>query len=73
MAIPEKTSGKKYSGCTLAEIMHSCSELDGTDWIQLPHEIVGACETLIKTERETIEVIAEALKPKELGGLEDEV
>ena len=73
LAIPEKASDKKYSGCTLAEIMHSCAELDGTDWIQLPHEIVGACETLIQTERETIAVIAEAFEPKELGGQEDEV
>ena len=30
LAIPEKTADKKYSGCTLAEIMHSCAELDGS-------------------------------------------
>ena len=73
LAIHEKVSDKKYSGCTLAEIMHSCSELDGTDWIRLPHEIVRACDTLIQTERETVEVIAEVFEPLELGGNENEV
>ena len=68
LAIPEKASDKKYSGCTLAKIMHSCTELDGTDWIRLPNEIVGACEILIQTERETTAVIAEMFNPLELGG-----
>lgn len=73
LAIPEKTLGKTYSGCTLAEIMHSCAELDGTGWIQLPHEIISACEALIDSECKTMAVIEEAFEPKALGGHKNEV
>ena len=58
---------------TILEIMHSCSETDGTDWRQLPEEIVSACETIIRTERETIEVLSEELECKRLGGQDEEL
>lgn len=70
---PESNPDKKYFGCNLAEIMHSCSEIDGTDWRQLPKEIVGACETIIRTERETIEVLSEELECKRIGGQDEEL
>lgn len=73
LSVPENLSNKKYADCTLAEIIHSCSEIDGTDWRQLPKEIVSACETIIQTERETIEVLAAELEYQTLGGQENEM
>lgn len=73
LSIPNNLSNKKYTDCTLAEIMHSCSEIEGADWMQLPKEIVGACETIIQTERETIEVLSEELECQRLGGQENEM
>jgi hypothetical protein len=72
LAIPENNPNKKYYGCTLADIMHSSSEIDGTDWRRLPKEIVCACETIIRTESEMIELLTEELKPKHLGGQNEE-
>lgn len=72
LTVPDKISDKNYLGCTLAEIMHSCSEMDGTNWRQLPSEIVGACETIIRTEHETIEVLSKEFLPQRIGGQENE-
>ena len=73
LSTPENIMAKKYTGCTLAEIMHSCSKTDGTDWRQLPEEIVGACETIILTDREIIAVLSETIEHQSLGGQENEV
>jgi len=71
--IPEKISDKIYSGCTLAEIMHSSSERADTDWRQLPAEIVSVCETIIQTEHKTLEIFVKELENNRIGGQENEV
>lgn len=73
LSVPEKLTNRTYAGCTLAEIMYSCSEIDGTDWRRLPKEIAGTCEMIIRTERETIEVLCEELEQPKLGGQKDEM
>lgn len=74
LSIPEKKPDKTYSGCTLAEIMHSSSERADTDWRALPAEIVSVCETIVQTERKTIEIIARELEDNgNSGGQKNEV
>lgn len=73
LSVPDKIQDKKYAGCTLADIMHSCSEIDGADWRRIPKEIVRTCEKITQTEHETKKVLAEELEHQKLGGQENEM
>ena len=71
LSVPDRPP-KNYLGCTLAEIMYSCSGIKGVDWRRIPTEIVNACEMIIRTERDMMEVLSEELEYEKLGGHEDE-
>lgn len=72
LAIPDNVHDKTYSGCTLAEIMHSCSSGKDTDWRHIPNEIVDVCNTIIQTERQTIDALSAAIEHEMLGGTGNE-
>jgi hypothetical protein len=73
LSVPERLSNKTYAGCTLAEIMHSCSQRDRADWRQLPVVIVDTCEAIIQTEQETFAALCEGLEQAKLGGQKNEM
>ena len=73
LSVPDNILDKRYIGCTLADIMHSCSEINGTDWRKIPKEIIEVCETIIRTELETIDILVEELDCHKLGDSENEV
>ncbi len=72
LSLPDSDPKGTYYGCTLAEIMHSCSDTRNADWRRLPKDIIKACETLIQSERETIEAITTELEPQMIGETRNE-
>lgn len=73
LAVPEKVPDKKYSGCSLADIMHSCAEIDDINWRLIPSEIITDCEEIVDTERKTMVLLSDTFKPQLSGGTENEL